>query len=808
MPIESTEPPDVISDEFRTPTGITSEDLHHRPIFPNVEIKNPRSRGRPKGTKNHPRKGIIQAQSPGSASAGAGAILKRLRNSKVNGLGRSRSESSPMVPVNGKRLIPSNVPVDDVLTKVLDKMAHDKNIAKQMVFREGIKYDGLSGKKVFKSDSNCLIGGNDGSFIKNPFVPVDIKPDVSSNGVVDKEGMDCSVDPCLVSNTTSKLNMADVEHVGVENSRKANKDGSEVVDKGHGFVFGDMQNGKGILNKPTIGLTKVQFGPSLFYNSNSVWASSKAGVNALKADNALNIDSFAEKLKKGVEDRELQMNFVPQFVSKGSDVLVEVSAEDELPHVLEIEYPQIGMRPARIGKLDVKYQWQPPQCTHCKTFGHKTVLCKVRPKTEAEMADKVVASVETGIDNVGSRSNVAKGDEEGFIAVGKKNKPASQGHNQQGNMQRNNANSRQYSGRNVQMSNRVSGGNTRTYGSRMGPNQQNSYGNQKQQGNVKNKGVNVSTSVLKQGNKGGTKSNDSGHKMVGNLVQKPPLSSKYNENFKPKVLVRGSGSKGDSVSAMVEDLPVSNTFQAFDDHDMVDKENEFINGTDVEYTNVVWPKLKLEVDEVMKSGKYPSMAVKTDWSLAQLDYFFKNCSKYGMEPYIEEEDVESDNEGMAASMKPEFVDNDGPGDSDIGAKQSDVNVWCKDIPGFSMFSVASKLKLLKKPLRKLKYSQGDLAAKVHSVKEQLCRVQADMVNVGNLSLCEPMHSSIWLWPGQIVPGGIGFWAVIAARGMWFYFISHLLCNLSRYSRVLLFLALFPKHVLGMSFELTYMGLSI
>ncbi|GJZ01168.1 RNA-directed DNA polymerase, eukaryota, reverse transcriptase zinc-binding domain protein, partial [Tanacetum coccineum] len=49
-------------------------------------------------------------------------------------------------------------------------------------------------------------------------------------------------------------------------------------------------------------------------------------------------------------------------------VLVEISAVDDLPSVLEIAYPPIGNSPAKIGKLDVKYQWKPPLCTHCKTF--------------------------------------------------------------------------------------------------------------------------------------------------------------------------------------------------------------------------------------------------------------------------------------------------------------------------------------------------------------------------------------------------------------------------------------------------------
>ncbi|GKG48245.1 hypothetical protein Tco_0510130, partial [Tanacetum coccineum] len=63
----------------------------------------------------------IKVQSPGSASAGAGAILKRVRNSKIIGKGRSRSESSHVDVTNGKRSNSSNIPVDDVLTKVLDR---------------------------------------------------------------------------------------------------------------------------------------------------------------------------------------------------------------------------------------------------------------------------------------------------------------------------------------------------------------------------------------------------------------------------------------------------------------------------------------------------------------------------------------------------------------------------------------------------------------------------------------------------------------------------------------------------------------
>ncbi|GJV33899.1 RNA-directed DNA polymerase, eukaryota, reverse transcriptase zinc-binding domain protein [Tanacetum coccineum] len=56
------------------------------------------------------------------------------------------------------------------------------------------------------------------------------------------------------------------------------------------------------------------------------------------------------------------------------------------------------------------------------------------------------------------------------------------------------------------------------------------------------------------------------------------------------------------------------------------------------------------------------------------------------------------------------------------------DVWDSHIPGYAMFSVVSKLKLLKKPLRKLKFAQGDLAKKVVESRHELERVQAMMVD--------------------------------------------------------------------------------
>nr|GEV09792.1 reverse transcriptase domain-containing protein [Tanacetum cinerariifolium] len=69
----------------------------------------------------------------------------------------------------------------------------------------------------------------------------------------------------------------------------------------------------------------------------------------------------------------------------------------------------------------------------------------------------------------------------------------------------------------------------------------------------------------------------------------------------------------------------------------------------------------------MMSGTYPSMQVKTDWSLSQLDYFVKNFHKYGIDPYDDEEDVQTETRSLVEEMRPENVDSLAPvndGDDD------------------------------------------------------------------------------------------------------------------------------------------------
>lgn len=55
----------------------------------------------------------------------------------------------------------------------------------------------------------------------------------------------------------------------------------------------------------------------------------------------------------------------------------------------------------------------------------------------------------------------------------------------------------------------------------------------------------------------------------------------------------------------------------------------------------------------MEAGIYPSKEIRADWSLKQMEYFYNNCHKFHLDPACED-DVDSETDGVAADMKPEF----------------------------------------------------------------------------------------------------------------------------------------------------------
>ncbi|GJW28181.1 hypothetical protein Tco_0045056 [Tanacetum coccineum] len=77
---------------------------------------------------------------------------------------------------------------------------------------------------------------------------------------------------------------------------------------------------------------------------------------------------------------------------------------------------------------------------------------------------------------------------------------------------------------------------------------------------------------------------------------------------------------------------------------------------DDEFESKVWPELKEEVDILLEVGIYPSKTIRLDWIIHQMNYFYKNNHKFHLHPICvdDEGDVESDVDGIATNMMPEF----------------------------------------------------------------------------------------------------------------------------------------------------------
>nr|GEU90229.1 hypothetical protein [Tanacetum cinerariifolium] len=214
---------------------------------------------------------------------------------------------------------------------------------------KGLKNCSTNVKIKVQSSSNCLPAADDGHG-KRPntcSIPVDEVIDKVSccKGETDnycsvKGGLFGVADPCLVSNDTSKSNMADDGNVGVE-------------------VLGKLTRMGWIgWKEPDIWLENVE--PSSIPIWVRVW--------------------YSMELCSG------------NRIGKIFSGIVEVFAIDDLHCPLEIEYPQIGDKPARIGPED------------------KIVAMKVRGAEKSKVDSTVIGN-----------PGVSKDDE--FVTVGKRNRP-------------------------------------------------------------------------------------------------------------------------------------------------------------------------------------------------------------------------------------------------------------------------------------------------------------------------------------------------------------------------------------------------
>ncbi|GJV61882.1 hypothetical protein Tco_1467982 [Tanacetum coccineum] len=443
-------------------------------------------------------------------------------------------------------------------------------------------------------------------------------------------------------------------------------DGIACDTSGEGFKFGKSCSSKGILNNPVgpplfsfhFGRNENSnpfskksqlnsykpwnsgkingFGPSLFYknSASNSWADKSKVMNV---DCSINIDSFAQKIKKkdikagsvacslqlygyfvdtfmdymfnneeGMKSilesgpwmvnniplvfnvwepsiwlEKVELISIPIWLTKErclnksgkldfARVLMEVSSKEELHHTLVITYPAMGDKPARVGRVAVKYQWQPPLCTHCKTFGHSTSVCKSRPRFEEEMA--FVSQDGKKVNNGKSYSN--KDDNEGLMGI------------------------------------RLSLEALRMVTVNHG---------------FKSKVNSSSIKNVKQDNKPSQSHNGSFNKGVRNS------DSRFISNLEKM----GNKKKDKASVAAIED----------------------------EYSNVTEPQLMQEVIDVMKSGVYPSPEIRTSWSLSQVSFFYNNCHKYGLDPSFEDDDKASKEACMADEMRPENIIVKGQGKS-------------------------------------------------------------------------------------------------------------------------------------------------
>nr|GEZ62090.1 hypothetical protein [Tanacetum cinerariifolium] len=241
-------------------------------------------------------------------------------------------------------------------------------------------------------------------------------------------------------------------------------------------------------------------------------------------------------------------------------------------------------RPAKVGVLDVKYQWKPPLCTHCRTFGHSTLTCKVRPRTEEEIAAKNLKDAlkigKAAVDGGGLQNVV----DNGLLLLARKTARLLL----RGIWDR------------LKVVVRINGVESFKKSSSFG----------------RNKGV----SWMSSGKNNSSKKAPVQEIKKKSLVEKPVLASSYNQNFRPKVL--------DREECVLEDM-------------------------EEEYNTEIWPKLKQDVVDIMESGSYPSSSIRADWSLAQINFFYQNCSKYRLDLSLEDDDVASEDGGMAAEMRSE-----------------------------------------------------------------------------------------------------------------------------------------------------------
>ncbi|KAI3730207.1 hypothetical protein L1987_61376 [Smallanthus sonchifolius] len=143
-------------------------------------------------------------------------------------------------------------------------------------------------------------------------------------------------------------------------------------------------------------------------DAKSVWNSPSAGM-----------ESFADKIKKANEIEGLKLEYFPPSISDDGCCRIQITQEDLkisaqasscMPAEVEAVYPAFNHLPSRVTKLPVSYNWKPPHCSHCVTFGHSTLKCSSKPKPMEEGPHS------------GTKASARVGDSDGFTTVTRRKK--------------------------------------------------------------------------------------------------------------------------------------------------------------------------------------------------------------------------------------------------------------------------------------------------------------------------------------------------------------------------------------------------
>ncbi|GKD90980.1 RNA-directed DNA polymerase, eukaryota, reverse transcriptase zinc-binding domain protein, partial [Tanacetum coccineum] len=175
----------------------------------------------------------------------------------------------------------------------------------------------------------------------------------------------------------------------------------EIVDNGNGKWLFKFSNEVGMVtvasqspwmvnNKPlmvqkwdlSIGMTKTE--PTKI----PVWV--KLTDVPMEAWKTKGISSISSSV-----GRPLIMDSMTAYVCKNevgrteyARVLVEIEASKGFKETVELQYRDKNMNVRGSKTVKVNYDWKPPICAHCLVFGHDHKSCKVRARTNEEIATK------------------------------------------------------------------------------------------------------------------------------------------------------------------------------------------------------------------------------------------------------------------------------------------------------------------------------------------------------------------------------------------------------------------------------------